>query len=223
MKFVESDGGRAAAGFKGDAGDCVVRAIAIASGKHYREVYDAINRRAKLERAGKRGRRSNAREGVYRRTYERYLREELGATWTPTMLVGSGCKVHLRADELPAGRLVVSVSKHMVAVVDGVVYDTSDPTRGGERCVYGYYTLPGGTPTRPEPLREMVEPELEADLAHLEATRWRVLTQCLKSRGVVTDDDLARIGKDDAERTPGGFLLARIMEWGNAAAARGPG
>lgn len=60
---------------------------------------------------------------------------------TPTMAIGSGCKVHLRADELPTGRLVVSVSKHLVAVVDGVVHDTHDPRRGGTRCVYGYWTF----------------------------------------------------------------------------------
>jgi hypothetical protein len=42
MKIVIDDGGRAAAGFKGSAGDCVCRAIAIASGRHYKEVYDRI-------------------------------------------------------------------------------------------------------------------------------------------------------------------------------------
>lgn len=31
-KFVRDDGGRAAAGYSGTAGDCVVRAIAIATG-----------------------------------------------------------------------------------------------------------------------------------------------------------------------------------------------
>ena len=28
------------------------------------------------------------------------------------MPIGSGCKVHLRAEELPKGRLVVALSKH---------------------------------------------------------------------------------------------------------------
>jgi len=32
IKFVKHDGGRAAAGFKGKSGDCVTRAIAIATG-----------------------------------------------------------------------------------------------------------------------------------------------------------------------------------------------
>ena len=45
--YIYDDGGRAAAGFKGTTGDCVTRAIAIATGKPYREVYDALNELAK--------------------------------------------------------------------------------------------------------------------------------------------------------------------------------
>jgi len=55
------------------------------------------------------------------------------------MAIGQGCKVHLRAEELPPGRLVVQVSKHVTAVIDGVIYDTHDCSRGGTRCVYGLW------------------------------------------------------------------------------------
>ena len=58
------------------------------------------------------------------------------------MAIGSGCTVHLRADELPPGRLIVGVSRHTTAVINGVVHDTHDPTRGGTRCVYGYWSPP---------------------------------------------------------------------------------
>lgn len=139
MDFQYNDGGRAAAGYKGSTGDCVVRAIAIATGKPYQTVYDEINALAAKERITKRNkRRSNARNGVGRRTYEKYL-VSLGWEWHPTMTIGAGCTVHLRADELPTGRLIVRVSKHMVAVIDGVVHDTYDPTRDDTRCVYGYF------------------------------------------------------------------------------------
>jgi hypothetical protein len=139
MTYVYDDGGRAAAGYKGETGDCVVRAIAIATELPYQEVYDNINEIAKGERTGKRKRgKSNARLGVYKGTIRKYM-EALGWEWTPTMQIGSGCQVHLRADELPVGRLVVSVSKHSVAVIDGVVHDTHDPSRDGTRCVYGYF------------------------------------------------------------------------------------
>jgi hypothetical protein len=62
---------------------------------------------------------------------------EQGFVWTPTMGIGTGCTVHLRAGELPLGRLVVSISRHYTAVIDGVVWDTIDPCGGGMRCVYG--------------------------------------------------------------------------------------
>lgn len=143
MKFIYNDGGRAAAGYKGNAGDCCARAIAIVTGTPYQEVYDAVNAAGIGERVGKRKRGvSNARTGVYKKTV-RKLMESLGWIWHPTMAIGQGCKVHLRAEELPAGRLVVTVSKHYTSVIDGVIHDTFDPSRGGTRCVYGYYSKEG--------------------------------------------------------------------------------
>jgi len=140
MQFVYNDGGRTAAGYKGTANDCVVRAIAIATQVPYQEVYDAINKTASSERRGKRKKSiSNARTGVYKQTSKKYL-ELLGWKFTPTMTIGSGCKVHLRAEELPPGRLIVKVTKHLVAVINGVIHDTHDCSRDGERCVYGYYS-----------------------------------------------------------------------------------
>jgi hypothetical protein len=57
------------------------------------------------------------------------------------MQVGSGCQVHLRTEELPKGRLVVRLSRHLTAVVDGVIHDIYNPDRRGTRCVYGYFKL----------------------------------------------------------------------------------
>lgn len=138
MLFIYDDGGRAEAGYKGDANDCVARAIAIATEIPYREVYADLNRVALHERPRDGRQRSNSRGGVYRQTYQRYL-EELGWNWVATMQIGSGCTVHLRADELPPGRLITRLSMHVCAVVDGIVHDTHDPSRDGSRCVYGYF------------------------------------------------------------------------------------
>jgi len=142
MQWVYDDGGRSEY-FKGkDAGDCVCRAVAIATGLDYKKVYDDINELAKSERTGKRKRgKSSARNGVYKDTI-RKLMEVYGWKWVPTMKVGQGCKVHLREDELPSGKLVVSVSRHLTAVIDGVCHDTYDPSRDGTRCVYGYFVKP---------------------------------------------------------------------------------
>jgi hypothetical protein len=146
--WVRNDGGRAAAGFTGHAGDCVVRAIAITTERSYLNVYNSLHRyaltdrvlMAKLElRYGARARdHASPRTGVNQRVYDRYL-TEIGWTWTPTMQIGHGCTVHLRPDEIPSGRLIVRVSKHICAVIDGVIHDTHDPSRGGARCVYGYW------------------------------------------------------------------------------------
>lgn len=137
------DGGRAAAGYKGSTGDCVTRAIAIVSGRPYQEVYDLINESAQGERRGRRKKGvSRARTGVYKRTIHKVM-ERLGFQWWPTMGIGTGCKVHLAQGELPPDkRMVVSVSRHLTAVIDGVIYDTHDPSRDGTRCVYGYWIIP---------------------------------------------------------------------------------
>lgn len=138
-RWVYDDGGRKDAGYEGKIGDCVTRSISIATEMPYQEVYDSLNRLAQKERRGKRKRKiSNARTGVYKSTSSRYLKS-LGWEWTPTMFIGQGCKVHLRKEELPMGRLIVQVSRHKVAVIDGVIHDTYDCSRRGKRCVYGYW------------------------------------------------------------------------------------
>lgn len=142
LPWVFDDGGRAGAGYKGRADDCVTRAIAIAGALDYQDVYEAINDQAKRERPRKGTSRSSARTGVAKATIRRYL-TSLGWTWTPTMGIGTGTTVHLAQGELPMGRIIVSVSKHMVAVIDGVVHDDHNPTRGGTRAVYGYWTKEG--------------------------------------------------------------------------------
>lgn len=139
MQFQYNDGGRAEAGYKGKTGDCVVRGIAIITGKPYQIVYNAIITMAKDERVGRRHKHpSNPRTGVRMKTIHKYM-TSLGWEWTPTMFIGSGCKVHLREGELPMGRLLVRVSKHITAVIDGVINDTGDCQRRGTRCVYGYF------------------------------------------------------------------------------------
>lgn len=135
MQLVRHDGGREAAGYRGRAGDCVVRAIVIGTGLTYEQVRQmVVERMADLHRTYR-------EKGVPREVYQDIL-TDLGWRWVPTMRVGQGCRVHLRADELPRGRLICRVSRHLVAVVDGVIHDTHDPSRGGTRCVYGYFEGP---------------------------------------------------------------------------------
>jgi hypothetical protein len=172
--IVYNDGGRAAAGFKGSAGDCVCRAIAITTGLPYAEVYkvladaNASTRKTKKTKASIA--RRSARSGVYtnRKWFRDYM-TSLGFEWVPLMKIGTGCRVHLDAKELPKGRIVAKLSKHLCAVIDGIIHDTHDPRRDmswicspddgrelkpgesrnvngihtpvGGRCVYGYWRL----------------------------------------------------------------------------------
>lgn len=155
MKFVLNDGGRHMSGFEGSTGDCVVRAVAIATEQNYEDVYNALGEGCRVQRLTKRSRKmASARNGVNttRKWFKDYM-AALGWKWTPTMLVGQGCKVHLTDGELPNGRLIVSVSGHYTTVLDGVIHDTFDPQRKtywyssdgkvervSERCVYGYWS-----------------------------------------------------------------------------------
>ncbi|HET7116104.1 MAG TPA: hypothetical protein VFI29_06420 [Hanamia sp.] len=151
MNFKFNDGGRTQAGYKGSTGDCVTRAIAIVTGKTYSEVYDrmfieikkfaATKRSAAAKRAARGGGRAGTtpRNGISKKVYHKYLIEEIGMIWTPTMLVGQGCKVHLTEPELPSGKLIVQIARHLTIVIDGVINDTWN---GSGKCVYGYYSFP---------------------------------------------------------------------------------
>lgn len=144
MEFKINDGGRKDAGYVGNASDCVTRAIAIVTGKSYQEIYDALAIGNAIQRKSK---HATSKHGVKtasrginttRKWFKDYMKS-LGFVWTPTMLIGQGCKVHLKSDELPNGKLIVNVSGHFTSVIDGVLNDTYDCSRNGTRCVYGYY------------------------------------------------------------------------------------
>ena len=137
MEFVYSTGGREKYYDAIKVGDCVIRAIANATGRDYKEIYDLVNSYASRERGSN---KSIARNGVSKDTIHKIL-TGMGWTWMPTMFIGKGCQTHLNKKELPGGTLIVSVSKHLTCVKDGVLYDNYDCSRGGRRCVYGYYCL----------------------------------------------------------------------------------
>ena len=146
ISFVYNDGGRQEAGYKGKTADCVCRAICIATGlPSHRKVYDDLANGNATQRVGKKQSKSTAgvktaSRGINtkRKWFQDYM-NSLGFKWIPTMAIGQGCKVHLRENELPSGRLIVSVSGHYTAVIDGVINDIYDCSRGGNRCVYGYW------------------------------------------------------------------------------------
>ena len=125
MKWVYDDGGRFEAGHSYHVKDCVCRALSIITGCPYREVQRELKA---LDPVGSRGRDA----------YPQYLASR-GFVFFP---VPDGEVVHLRAEELPPGRLVVQIKKHLVAVINGVLHDTFDSSANGTVRVEGYYALP---------------------------------------------------------------------------------
>jgi hypothetical protein len=145
IQFVYNDGGREEAGYKGYTGDCVTRAIAIAAELPYKQVYDFLANGNATQRKSKHTKKSHmkktARNGVFvrRKWFQDYMKS-LGFRWVSVMGIGTGCTTHVRADELPSeGRIVLALSKHYSAYVNGVLMDTYDCSREGTRCVYGYF------------------------------------------------------------------------------------
>lgn len=133
MKWIYDDGGRSHY-FKGTAGDCVTRAIAIGTGKDYKEIYDLVNSYSKNDESD-----SSARTGVKPDLVYKIM-SDLGWQWVPTMYFGKGCKVHLKEDELPKDKIMIlRLSKHLTTVINGVIHDTYDCSRNSTRCVYGYF------------------------------------------------------------------------------------
>ena len=157
-RFVRDDGGRRRSGLArgrarvDEAGDCVVRAIAIATRKSYREVHDALtlasvrhvatsgSEFARWARRKRGVRFVDADHGVDDAVYGPYL-EGLGWRFTSTRDLPRGHGVHLRAAELPRGRVIVRLPRHLTAVIDGVIRDVDDCSDGGRARVQGYWTL----------------------------------------------------------------------------------
>jgi hypothetical protein len=158
MRYIYDDGGRAAAGFKGKAGDCGTRAFALArfgarpTGEQYREVYEDLsrvmrewafsgpkNRKKDRYRSGQEP--CTPRNGMWTEPLDLYA-AELGWEWFAAKKMGR--TIHMNPAELPGGRLVTRQAKHFAAVIDGAVYDIWDSsisrTMGPEmRMVYGYW------------------------------------------------------------------------------------
>jgi hypothetical protein len=129
MRFNYNDGGRSKY-FKGDAGDCVTRAIAISTGIDYKEVYDTI--KDLLQHTPRNG---------LTKAETKDIMHHFGFTRYSCMGIGTGCNCHLREEELPSGIVVCQVSHHLTTIIDGVINDTFNPSRGGDRCVYAYWTI----------------------------------------------------------------------------------
>lgn len=127
MKFFYNDGGRKNAGYKGSAGDCGARAIAIAFNMNYQKAYDLVACANKNHNGKK-----SARNGVDKVVYSNIL-NSLGWVWMPAPKF-EGRKA--KCSDMPFGVVIARQAGHFVAVVNGIPYDSWDSS---EKMVYGYW------------------------------------------------------------------------------------
>ena len=124
-RIAINDGGRMRAGFKDEPpGGCVVRSIAIATGKPYRQVHDELAAACQFYRSRPKERwRPCPDRGMEPSVYGPYL-SALGWEWIEV-------EKRLRWFELRhPGRIIVSLHGHLLAMIDGVVHDTFFSWRG---------------------------------------------------------------------------------------------
>ena len=125
--FVYNDGGREKSGFKGTAGDCGARAMAIALGISYKDAYK------ELAQANKdMGFAKSARNGIMKNVYDMVLKRH-GWAWHSAPKF-DGRKA--RCSDMPEGKVIARQSKHFVAVIDGIPNDIWDCNH---KMVYGYW------------------------------------------------------------------------------------
>lgn len=136
LHYQFNDGGKYAAGYTGEwvTGDCVTRAIAIASGMAYKDVRsDLMERQHKWcttsnSRAAKVCRNRKTKSvfrGVYPSVFKPYLKE-LGFNYKSLCSIGSTTRYQLVEEDLPKGTLLVRTRRHLSCVIDHVVHDAYD-------------------------------------------------------------------------------------------------
>ena len=167
LEFVWNDGGRAAGGYVGLAGDCVTRSIAIATGAAYRAVYDALGDAAQ----------HSPRDGLDASVAADYLKN-LG--WQH---FGNG-HVPFEKENLPNGVVIVHLrssdrnSEHFCAIIDHVIHDTWNPSEDDDFEIVQFWrmdrdvasTSPAVAPQRPANReQELTQREFEKILGRLRA------------------------------------------------------
>ena len=127
--YTYDDGGRSDAGFKGDAGDCTVRAIAILTRTPYPDVYRRMA--ACMKRAG-----FAASGNAYRQRPRLGLKPAISARALQDLVKASYGLHRLKLDRGPRptysdawtlyGDCLVGTAKHISAIVDRQLRDTFD-------------------------------------------------------------------------------------------------
>jgi len=135
LQFKFNDGGRSKY-FKGEAGDCVVRAISIATNTDYKVIYDELfqankdylakknTKIAKQMKSRTREKGGSPRSGNYKKIFEQYL---FSKGWKYVSLRKFGSSKRTTVDQLTnLGTILININRHTMCMIDGVINDTWD-------------------------------------------------------------------------------------------------
>ena len=137
--YIYNDGGKSLTGRKGNSGDCVVRAMAIALDLDYDYCYKVLAQANKDA-----GYTKSARDGLQRTTYEKVFNKH-GWFWTSApknlWVWDEDNYMYLnrkaRHKDMPKNKRVIArMSKHIAAIVDQEIHDIFDSSY---KMVYGYW------------------------------------------------------------------------------------
>lgn len=134
FQWIYDDGGRAQAGRRGKVGDCVCRAITIATGKQYEWVYSVLNERCKPLRKTPKSRKPSPQFGLANPIWEPLLFQE-GWHYCELERMEQFNDRHVPQE----GISIVFQSGHLTAVKHGVIRDTYDSSYKGTAWIKGFY------------------------------------------------------------------------------------
>lgn len=133
LDFVVDDGGRKAAGYKGNASDCVLRSLSIALGEDYEELrrelmeetkhFANTSRSRKAKRQKKEG--NSVFRGVYREVYSVILKRR-GWIRTGMSKIGSSKRYYLTKSDVPPVPVILHTRGHLTTSIDHTIRDTWD-------------------------------------------------------------------------------------------------
>ena len=100
--------------------DCVLRSISLLTNKTWEDVYDELS-----YKSGNKGLLFDNVGFV-----EDYLDSQYDRECHYSKTVGEFAKEH------PYGKYAVTMNGHITAIIDGIIYDTFDPSRRTMRCAW---------------------------------------------------------------------------------------
>lgn len=122
MQYQYNDGGRSAVFNTPGNNDCVTRAIAILTGRPYMEIWGGIIATGTVKK--------NGSVLTFNPKFQEYA-QSLGLTWVPITN-------HLKDIRFPK-RAAAQLNGHMVAIIDGVMHDTYNPSPAGLKTCHGFW------------------------------------------------------------------------------------